>query len=56
VTANHVLVVDDESGVRDVLKRYLEREGYSVLLAENGPDAMRLIERERQTIRLWCLT
>lgn len=52
---NHVLVVDDESGVRDVLKRYLEREGYSVLLAENGPDALRLIERERQTIRLVVL-
>jgi DNA-binding response OmpR family regulator len=55
VAANHVLVVDDESGVRDVLKRYLEREGYSVLLAENGPDALRLIEHERQTIRLVVL-
>ncbi|HEY3341867.1 MAG TPA: response regulator transcription factor [Anaerolineae bacterium] len=53
--ANHVLVVDDESGVRDVLERYLEREGYSVLLAENGPDALRLIENERQTIRLVVL-
>lgn len=55
MAANHVLVVDDESGVRDVLKRYLEREGYSVLLAENGPDALRLIEHERQTIRLVVL-
>ncbi len=55
MSANHILVVDDESGVRDVLKRYLEREGYSVLLAENGPDALRLIDCERETIRLVVL-
>ena len=54
-SATHILVVDDESGVRDVLKRYLEREGYAVLLAENGPEALRLIDQKRESIRLVVL-
>jgi DNA-binding response OmpR family regulator len=55
VPANHILVVDDEPGVRDVLKRYLERDGYSVLLAEGGAEALRLIDQQRDTIRLVVL-
>jgi DNA-binding response OmpR family regulator len=41
-----VLVVDDESIVRDVVVRYLEREGYATLEAGDGNDARRLLERE----------
>jgi DNA-binding response OmpR family regulator len=41
-----VLVVDDESIVRDVVVRYLEREGYATLEAGDGNDARRLVERE----------
>jgi DNA-binding response OmpR family regulator len=41
-----VLVVDDEPIVRDVVVRYLEREGYATLEAEDGNDARRLVERE----------
>jgi DNA-binding response OmpR family regulator len=41
-----VLVVDDESIVRDVVVRYLEREGYATLEAGDGDDARRLVERE----------
>ncbi len=44
----HILVVDDESGVRDVVKRYLEREGYAVSLAASGPEALRIIDTERE--------
>ncbi|MCL4505394.1 MAG: response regulator transcription factor [Chloroflexi bacterium] len=51
----HILVVDDEAGVRDVLKRYLEREGYQVLLAANGPDALNTIELERERLLLVVL-
>ena len=41
-----VLVVDDEPIVRDVVVRYLEREGYATLEAGDGSDARRLVERE----------
>jgi DNA-binding response OmpR family regulator len=41
-----VLVVDDEPIVRDVVTRYLERDGYRALVAENGHDARTLIECE----------
>ncbi len=44
VQGNRILVVDDESGVRDVVKRYLEREGFEVALAATGADAARAIE------------
>ena len=36
-----VLVVDDEPMVREVLARYLEREGFQVDLAADGDDALR---------------
>ncbi len=41
-----VLVVDDEPIVRDVVVRYLEREGYRTLEAEDGESARELLERE----------
>jgi DNA-binding response OmpR family regulator len=41
-----VLVVDDEPIVRDVVTRYLERDGHRALVAGNGHDARTVIERE----------
>ena len=41
-----VLVVDDEPIVREVVVRYLEREGYATLEAVDGDDARALVERE----------
>jgi DNA-binding response OmpR family regulator len=41
-----VLVVDDEPIVRDVVVRYLEREGYRTLQAGDGEAARDLLERE----------
>jgi len=41
-----VLVVDDEPIVRDVVVRYLERDGYRTLEASNGDEARGLLERE----------
>ncbi|HEU5475739.1 MAG TPA: response regulator transcription factor [Actinophytocola sp.] len=38
-----VLVVDDDLTVRDVVRRYLERGGHRVALADNGEDALRWI-------------
>lgn len=39
-----LLIVDDVAENRDILGRRLERAGYHVLTAENGPDALRIIE------------
>ena len=44
--ATRILVVDDEPIVREVLARYLEREGYAVEVAEDGE---RAIERYNAT-------
>ena len=40
-----VLVVDDEPIVREVVVRYLEREGHTTLEAGDGDDARALLER-----------
>src|SRR5439155_24219782 len=40
-----VLVVDDEPIVREVVVRYLEREGYRTLEAADGETARELVER-----------
>jgi len=39
-----VLVVDDEPIVRDVVVRYLRRDGFTTLEAGDGDSARRLIE------------
>jgi DNA-binding response OmpR family regulator len=42
-----VLVVDDDPTVSDVVRRYLERAGYGVTLAGDGPAAISAFERDR---------
>jgi DNA-binding response OmpR family regulator len=42
-----VLVVDDDSTVSDVVRRYLERAGFAVTLAADGHAALRAYEAER---------
>ena len=37
--AAHLLVVDDDRRIRDLLSRYLQREGYRVTTAKNANDA-----------------
>jgi two-component system, OmpR family, response regulator ResD len=41
-----VLVVDDEKIVREVVVRYLEREGYATLEADRGDTAREILERQ----------
>jgi DNA-binding response OmpR family regulator len=40
--AERILVVDDDATVADVVRRYLERDGYAVQLAGDGETALRL--------------
>jgi DNA-binding response OmpR family regulator len=39
----HVLVVDDERTIREVVRRYLELDGFSVTEAETGPQALDIL-------------
>ena len=42
---NVVLVVDDTPGIRDALSKILAREGFSVLTAIDGEDAVRVLQK-----------
>lgn len=42
--AQQILIVDDESTIRDVLRRYLEREGFEVVDAADGQAALDAVE------------
>jgi CheY-like chemotaxis protein len=39
-----VLIVDDDPGSRGAMQRVLERQGYSVVVAGSGPEALGLLE------------
>ena len=41
-----ILVIDDESGIRNLLDRLLLRQGYEVVLAENGWTGLELLSRD----------
>jgi CheY-like chemotaxis protein len=41
-----VLVVDDDPGIRDLLAEVLEMEGYDVLTAGDGAQALALVRQE----------
>jgi DNA-binding response OmpR family regulator len=42
----HVLIADDDTVVRDVVRRYLERDGLDVSVADDGTEALRLLGTE----------
>ena len=47
-----VLVVDDESSLRDMLRIVLRRDGYDVLVADSGKAAIDVLQRERVDLLL----
>ncbi|MCB9437620.1 MAG: response regulator transcription factor [Anaerolineales bacterium] len=42
-----ILVVDDEATIREVVRKYLELEGFKVIEADNGNQALALLRTER---------
>ncbi|WP_135458395.1 response regulator transcription factor [Mycobacterium sp. DL99] len=42
-----VLIADDDTVVRDVVRRYLERDGLDVSIAHDGTEALRLLDSEQ---------
>jgi len=49
---NKILVVDDEQPIADILKFNLEKEGYEVLVANDGDTAIELAEASRPDLVL----
>jgi PAS domain S-box-containing protein len=47
-----VLVVEDEAALREVTERIFTRNGYNVITAANGPDALDLVARHKGEIHL----
>lgn len=43
---NNILIIEDETNVSEILKAYLEREGYKVFSVENGLDGIELFRKE----------
>jgi CheY-like chemotaxis protein len=47
-----ILLVEDETGVRQLVREMLQRLGYKILEASNGPEAIRIFERHQGFIDL----
>ncbi|MGK9165743.1 response regulator [Inquilinus limosus] len=48
--ADRVLVVDDDATVRDLMRRFLNREGFDVFTAENGAEALVAVRTLRPSV------
>lgn len=45
--SNSILIVDDEKEIRDLIEIYLKNEGYKVIKASNGEEALDILEKEK---------
>ncbi len=45
-----IVVIDDEPSVQEVVRAYLERDGYFVYVAGNGSDGLRLAEKTKPAL------
>ncbi|MGL5330236.1 MAG: response regulator transcription factor [Peptostreptococcaceae bacterium] len=43
---NNILVVDDEKEIRDLLEIYLKNDGYNVIKASNGKEALEIVNNQ----------
>ncbi|NMP38227.1 MAG: response regulator transcription factor [Clostridiales bacterium] len=47
-----ILVVDDDQNICELLRLYLEKEGFSVVIANNGNDAVKMFQSETPDLML----
>ena len=47
-----LMIVDDEEGVRRSLRKVLEQDGYDIRLAENGQQAVQMVQQNREPIEI----
>lgn len=52
---NYILIVDDESRMRKLIKDFLVAKGYSILEAEDGEKALQVFEENQSKINLILL-
>lgn len=52
MTDQKILVIEDEEKISGIVKAYLEREGFTVTLADNGEKALQLVKRDYDLIIL----
>ena len=45
---NKILVVDDEKDIRDLLEIYLRNDGYDVIKASGGAEALDIVSKEEK--------
>ena len=50
--AKKILIVEDEANIRELLRLYLEREGYAVIEAANGVEGIKLWKSEKPDMLL----
>jgi len=50
MSARHALVVDDEPPIRELVRGYLEREGFTVTVAEDGQAALAAARAEKPDV------
>lgn len=48
----HILIVDDEEDIREILRYNLQKEGFSVAVAENGQTCLNFLENEKPDLIL----
>lgn len=44
--SNKILFVDDEETILEIAREFFEQKGYPVITADNGPDAVKILETE----------
>lgn len=52
MAAEKILVVDDDTNICELLRLYLEKEGYDVVLAHNGADAVTAFREQSPSLML----
>ena len=50
-----ILLVDDDLDLQDIIKNALEIEGYNVLIANNGREALDVLEAQQENNQVNCI-